>query len=149
MSSDTLSPEATKGKIRDQPIAPELAAVLMGAAEAAGIDTVLVTSGGQPGSTGRSVGSTRHNHGRAADLELQIGGSSLDFTDAGDRRTVEEFVAAAAALGAIGIGAGVDYMGPKTLHIGFGTSPQDHTKVVWGAEGRKGKCADLVKAGSQ
>jgi hypothetical protein len=128
--------EATKGKIRDQPIAPELAAVLMGAAEAAGIDTVLVTSGGQPGSTGRSVGSTRHNHGRAADLELQIGRHSLDFTDGGDRPIVEEFVAAAAAHGAIGIGAGVDYMGPKTLHIGFGTSPQDHTKVVWGAEGR-------------
>src|SRR5215216_1871700 len=117
--------EATKGKIRDQPIAPELTKVLMGAAEAAGIDTVLVTSGGQPGSTGRSTGSTRHNHGRAADLELQIGGRSLDFTNPGDTPTVEEFVAAAAAYGAIGIGAGVDYMGPRTLHVGFGTSPQD------------------------
>ena len=137
--------EATKGKIRDQAITPDLAKVLIGAAEAAGIDTVLVTSGGQPGSSGQSTGSTRHNHGRAADLELQIGGRSLNFTDPGDRPTVEEFVAAAAALGAIGIGAGVDYMGPKTLHVGFGTSSQDHAKVVWGAQGRSVNAPSWLK----
>jgi hypothetical protein len=128
--------EDTKGKIRDRPIAPELREVLLPAAEAAGIDTVLVTSGGQPGSSGRSTGSTRHNYGRAADLQLQKGGRSLDFTNPDDRRIVEEFVAAVAAYGANGIGAGVEYMGPKTLHVGFGETPQDHRQIVWGAQGR-------------
>ena len=127
--------EDTKGKIRDGAIAPELREVLVEAAQAAGIDTVLVTSGGQPGSSGRSTGSTRHNQGRAADLQLQKGGRSLDFTNSADRGIVEEFVAAAAAYGANGIGAGVDYMGPKTLHVGFGTTPQDHRQIVWGAQG--------------
>ena len=73
----TLIIEDTKGKIRDRPIAPELREVLLRAAEAADIETVLVTSGGQPGSSGQSRGSTRHNHGRAADLQLQKGGRSL------------------------------------------------------------------------
>jgi peptidoglycan hydrolase-like protein with peptidoglycan-binding domain len=127
--------EDTKGKIRDRPIAPELREVLLRAAEATGIDTVLVTSGGQPGSSGRSTGSTRHNQGRAADLQLQKGGRSLDFANSADRGIVEEFVAAAAAYGANGIGAGVGYMGPKTLHVGFGTTPQDHRQIVWGAQG--------------
>jgi peptidoglycan hydrolase-like protein with peptidoglycan-binding domain len=127
--------EDTKGKIRDRPIAPELRKVLLGAGEAADIDILLVTSGGQPGSSGRSTGSTRHNHGRAADLQLQKSGRSLDFTDPSDRRVIEEFVTAAAAYGANGIGAGVDYMGPRTLHVGFGTTPQDHRQIVWGAQG--------------
>jgi hypothetical protein len=128
--------EDTKGKIRDRPIASSLRDVLLQAAEAADIDIVRVTSGGQPGSSGRSTGSTRHNQGRAADLELQKDGRSLDFTDSDDRQIIEEFVAAAAASGANGIGAGVDYMGPKTLHVGFGTTPQDHRQIVWGAQGR-------------
>jgi peptidoglycan hydrolase-like protein with peptidoglycan-binding domain len=128
--------EDTKGKIRDRPIAPELREILLRAAEAADIDVVRVTSGGQPGSSGRSTGSTRHNQGRAADLQLQKGERSLDFTNLNDRQIVEEFVAAAAAYGANGIGAGVDYMGPKTLHVGFGTTPQDHREIVWGAQGR-------------
>jgi peptidoglycan hydrolase-like protein with peptidoglycan-binding domain len=128
--------EDTKGKIRDRPIAPDLRKVLLQAAEETDIDTVLVTSGGQPGSSGRSTGSTRHNQGRAADLQLQKDGRSLDFTNSSDRQIIEEFVEAAAASGANGIGAGVDYMGPKTLHVGFGTTPQDHRQIVWGAQGR-------------
>jgi peptidoglycan hydrolase-like protein with peptidoglycan-binding domain len=137
--------EDTRGKIRDRPIAQELREVLLRAAEAAGIDTVVVTSGGQPGSSGRSTGSTRHNQGRAADLQLQKGGRSLDFANPDDRRIVEEFVTAAAAYGANGIGAGVDYMGPKTLHVGFGTTPQDHREIVWGAQGRSANAPDWLQ----
>ena len=33
------------------------------------------------------------------------------------------------AAGATGVGAGIDYMGPNTVHIGFGT------RAVWGAGG--------------
>jgi hypothetical protein len=56
--------EDTKGKIRDRPIAPELREVLLPAAEAAGIDTVLVdqperrgiTRAGQPTSSFKKAG---------------------------------------------------------------------------------------------
>src|SRR3954471_18960610 len=48
----------------------------------------------------------RHATSNAADLELVRNGRVLNFTDPSDRRIVEEFVTAAAAHGAIGIGAG-------------------------------------------
>jgi len=131
----TIDETGLRGRIRDQRISDKLRRVLLSAAAAAGIDTVRVTSGGQPGSTGRRVGSTRHDHGNAADLELVRNGRVLNFTDPSDRRIVEEFVTAAAAHGAIGIGAGVDYMGPTRLHVGFGRSAEDHARLVWGAGG--------------
>jgi hypothetical protein len=125
----------TAGKIRDRPINGRLRRVLLAAAAAAGVDVVRVTSGGQPGSSGRRTGSNGHDGGAAADLELIASGRTLDFTVRDDLAAICRFVAAAAAQGAIGIGAGVDYMGPKRLHVGFGNGPQDTTKVVWGAGG--------------
>ena len=124
------------GKIRNKPIGEKLRGVLSRAADATGIDIVRVTSGSQPGTTGRRTGFTRHDNGRAADLQLVKGGLTLEFTDQDGGPIVEAFVTAAAANGATGIGAGVHYMGNRTLHVGFGTSPQDHSKLVWGAGGR-------------
>ena len=124
------------GKIRDRPISKELEAVLQKAGTAAGVDVILVTSGGQPGSSGRSKGSTRHNGGRAADLQLMVEGKAQTFTDERPSPIVAKFVTAAAAHGATGIGAGVDYMGPATLHVGFGLNPNDKSKLTWGAKGR-------------
>lgn len=124
-----------QGKIRDRPISNELRTVLLKAADASGVDVIYVTSGGQPGSSGQSVGSTRHNGGRAADLQLIIGGKTQTFDDVDGGEAVERFVTAAAANGATGIGAGVRYMGPATLHIGFGRSEEDHAKLVWGVNG--------------
>jgi len=132
----TIDQSGLVGKIRDKPIGQKLEGVLQRAANAAGIDTVWVTSGSQPGTTGRRTGSTRHDNGRAADLQLVRGGRTLSFTDQDGGPIVEAFVTAAAANGATGIGAGEQYMGNKTLHVGFGTSPQDHSKLVWGAGGR-------------
>ncbi|HRJ69576.1 MAG TPA: peptidoglycan-binding protein [Beijerinckiaceae bacterium] len=124
------------GKVRDRRISIELERLLERAAEAAGVDVVRVTSGGQPGTTGKSVGSTRHNGGRAADLQLVVDGRTLEFTDEDGGDTVEAFVTAAAALGANGIGAGVAYMGSRTLHVGFGETPDDHRRIVWGYKGK-------------
>lgn len=122
--------EDTKDAIRNLPIADRLRTVLLAAADAAGVETVRVTSGGQPSAGHRRTGSARHDFGNAADLQLIKGGRALDFTNSVDRPTVAEFVAAAAAAGATGIGAAVDYMGPTTLHVGFGS------KAVWGKDGR-------------
>lgn len=116
--------------IRTLPIGAALVAVLQAAGEAAGIDVVEVVSGGQfaPGK-GPRTGSTRHDDGKAADVQLFKDGRLLDF-EGGDRELVAAFVTAAAARGATGIGAGVGYMGPHRLHVGFGS------QLVWGAGGR-------------
>jgi len=133
--------EAIEGKIRDKPINNKLKRILDKAADAAEIETVLVTSGGQvaKGTPGKRTGSTRHDLGNAADLQLLKQGKALDFTTTADRKVVAAFVTAAAANGATGIGAGVEYMGPKTLHVGFGA------KSVWGASGKAANAPDWLK----
>jgi len=132
----TIDQSELEGKIRNRPIAPELEVVLRNAADLAGIETVKVTSGGQPGTHGRRIGSTRHENGRAAEFYLVRNGKTLRFTDKKGNSHIEAFVTAAAAGGANGIGAGERYMGNKTIHVGFGTSPSDHRQIVWGAGGR-------------
>lgn len=144
--------EDTREQIRCRPIAAELKQLLSRAADAACVPLVRVTSGGQSpkGSGGKRTGSTRHDHGRAADLQLFVdSGRVLDFTDPDDLPTVEAFVTAAAALGANGIGAGVDYMGKTRLHVGFGTSPQDLSQLVWGAGGRVANAPKWLKKAAQ
>ncbi len=131
----TIDQSLLKGKIRDRPISKELELVLTRAGNAAGIDKIFVTSGGQPGTAGKSTGSTRHNGGRAADLRLVAGGKRLTFSDSAADPLVARFVTAAAAHGASGIGAGVNYMGAETLHVGFGRTISDAQKLVWGAGG--------------
>jgi SH3 domain-containing protein len=126
------------GAIRNKPISAELKQVLHAAAKAAGVDTVQITSGGQDalGEGTRRTGSTRHDRGRAADLQLVVNGTTLTFTDLSAHAVVLAFVTAAAAAGATGIGAGVGYMGNRTIHVGFGTSVSDKSKLTWGAGGR-------------
>lgn len=130
------------GKIRNQPIKSRLKLILSEAGEMAGVDMVEVTSGGQMSVAaavaaggelvdarrqryrvnGRIVrtGSSRHDNGGAADLNLQIGGRRQDFTTSSGRRVVEKFLEYCTAFGANGIGASRDYMGPVTMHVGFG-----------------------------
>lgn len=142
--------EATKRSTRNLPIQKALRDLLDRAAEAAGVDTVLVTSGGQPPYPDKPrIGSTRHDNGWAADLKLIRKGEILTFSDQSGGSVVEAFVIAAAAHGATGIGAGVDYMGPQTLHVGFGTSPTDHTKVVWGAGGKAASAPAWLRMAAQ
>ena len=105
--------------IRKLPISDKLNSVLQQAARAAGVD-VTVTSGGQPGyPKGPRTGSTRHDHGNAADLDLYVGGRILSDRNPADIELKKKFVAAATAAGASGVGAG--YMGPTKIHVGFGT----------------------------
>ena len=133
--------EDTKGKIRDLPITENLRGLLGAAANSAGVDTVRVTSGGQcrKGTCDKRTGSTRHDDGHAADLQLLVGGRRLDFTSAADRTVFTRFVTAAAKAGATGLGAGLDYMGAQTIHVGFGA------KAVWGAGGKAEKAPDWLK----
>jgi len=125
---------------RKQPIAITLQDQLDYAAEKNGV-TFVVTSGGQATkaevnsglakSTDRT-GSSRHDHGNAADGYLQdpITGRVLDFTNPNDLPVFEKFIEDVVKAGATGVGAGVNYMGGSTIHIGGG-SP-----LAWGAKGK-------------
>src|SRR4051794_20528865 len=94
--------------IRNQRITRTLARLLSDAADAVGIELIRITSGGQPAAEegDRRTGSTRHDHGRAADLQLVKDRRTLTFTDQAGGADVESFITNAAARGATGIGAG-------------------------------------------
>jgi hypothetical protein len=109
-----------RGAIQD-----DLREKLQYAAEQAGVQ-VEVVSGGQrmPGAPG-AVGSTRHDHGGAADLKLfridKDGKKEfLDMRKPEDREIMKKFAKESVKAGATGIGAGMSYMGPHTMHIGGG-----------------------------
>ena len=133
--------------IRNKPITQELKQVLDTAAQAAGVDTIVITSGGQDalGEGTRRTGSTRHDRGRAADLQLVVNGSTPTFTDQSAPPVILAFVTAAAAAGATGIGAGVGYMGNRTMHVGFGTSVNDRSTLTWGAGGRSANAPQWLR----
>ena len=131
------------------PISAALRRVLLTAAHEAGVDVVRITSGGQPGSRGLRTGSNRHDGGNAADLELVARGRTLDFTRPADLDTICRFVASAAACGATGIGAGVNYMGPQRLHVGFGNGRNDTAQVVEGEGGAAANAPDLLSDAAQ
>lgn len=126
--------EDTAGKIRDLPITPRLKRILAFAGSIAGIDEVRVTSGGQcaRGTCSKRTGSTRHDLGNAADLDLVKDNRVLKFTVASELPFFEAFVEAAASFGATGIGGDKLYMGPTRVHVGFGR------RATWGGNGGRG-----------
>jgi hypothetical protein len=130
-----IDESALAGAVRNLPVNDALRQVLLAAAAEAGVDALRIVSGGQPESGGGRVGSHRHDGGGAADLELVVGRRTLDFTVPGDLAVIRRFIAAACSHGATGVGAGVDYMGPTRLHVGFGNGPGDMACVAWGAGG--------------
>lgn len=118
--------------VRNQYVTDRLTAMLKAAAARSGISRIVIYSGGQPGTTGQSIGSVRHNAGNAADLQLYVGDSLQRFDNNSAPQTITDFVTAAAALGATGIGAATDYMGPTSLHVGYGMP-----RTIWGRGGRR------------
>ena len=124
--------EDTKGKIRSLPIDLKLRKILIKAAKHAGIEKVRVTSGGQcaKGTCTKRTGSTRHDLGKAADLEIWKNNRPLAFDKTQDLPYFKKFVMYAAELGATGFGAGLAYMGKQTIHVGFGS------KAIWGDGGK-------------
>lgn len=118
---NVMENQARLAGVRKLPLNSKLKSVLQQAAMAAGVD-VEVYSGGQPrqGEGGARTGSTRHDHGNAADVYLYKEGRKL--RDPEDREIMAKFVSAAASAGATGIGFGGPgrYMGESGIHVGFG-----------------------------
>lgn len=121
---------ANQGAVRNQPLAPDLAQALAFLPEL-GVE-VEVFSGGQPakGSGGGRVGSTRHDHGNAADVFFYKDGRRLDWSNPDDVPVFQQIVSRGKQAGLTGFGAGQGYMQPGSMHIGFGTP------AVWGAGGK-------------
>jgi hypothetical protein len=134
------------GVTRNLALSNQLAGVLLRAALECDLD-VHVVSGGQPpkGTSSRRVGSTRHDVGGgrmgAADVQLLRAGNMLNMTNAADVTHMAKFVTSCVGQGATGVGAGVGYMGPSTIHIGGGGS------AVWGGLKASDRAPDwLVRA---
>lgn len=93
--------------------------------------TMEVFSGGQPGKgQGPRVGSTRHDHGGAADVFFYKEGRKLDWASPEDQPIFQEIVRRGKAAGVTGFGAGDGYMQKGSMHLGFGAPG------VWGAGGK-------------
>jgi len=117
--------DATTGKIRDKPLAPDVTKKMSAAVAAMGPGIgIMVTSGGQdpigtPG--GQRTGSTRHDHGDAADIVLMRDGQPV--TPEEDPALYMQFFENAAAAGFTGIG---HYGG--FVHVGGGS------EAAWGPD---------------
>lgn len=100
-----------------------------------------VFSGGQPaiGSGAPRVGSTRHDHGNAADVFFYQGDRRLDWNNPDDLPIFQDIVRRGRQAGLTGFGAGDGYMQPGSMHIGFGTP------AVWGAGGRGANAPDWLR----
>jgi len=134
-------------------ITEQLKNVLEYAAKQADVK-VTVTSGGQkhvPGAAGKSIkgvrtGSTRHDlrpgQMGAADVTLHYGDRLLNMGKPEDAAIMAIFVEACVAAGAVGVGAGVGYMGVNTIHVGGGAS------AVWGA-GKGKPIASFIRPAHQ
>jgi hypothetical protein len=129
------------GATRNLPIAPTVNAQLDKAATTDGNLRVEVFSGGQPSTGENRVGSHRHDQGEAADIQLRDTrtGQLLDMRKPEDQARMKNFITAAVAAGATGVGAAEDYMGPHGIHIGSGPP------AAWGRDGSSANAPGWVK----
>lgn len=127
-----------QGATRNDPLSPELVQSMSFLGDM-GV-TMRVTSGGQENNTDQGTGSTRHNHGNAADADFYIGDRKLDWNNPQDLPIFQQIVTQARANGVTGIGAGDDYMGAGRMHVGFGNPG------VWGADGQGANAPDWLTA---
>lgn len=125
---------ANRGATRNDPLDPGLIAKLR-FLEEMGLGAE-VFSGGQEtleevrAGRGSRTGSTRHDHGNAADLFITRGGQRLSWENPEHLPIFQDVVRRAKAAGITGIGAGPGYMQPGSIHMGLGTPS------VWGAGGK-------------
>ena len=127
-----------KGATRNLPLSSKLVSALSFLPEM-GIE-MEVFSGGQPEKgQGPRVGSTRHDHGHAADVFFYKDGRRLDWRNQEDIPILQEIVRIGRQRGLTGFGAGPGYMTPGSMHVGFGAP------AVWGDEGSSANAPDWLR----
>jgi hypothetical protein len=131
---------SNQGATRNDPLHPSLIEA-MSFLPQMGIQMNVVSGGQEPaGQGGARTGSTRHDHGMAADVDFYKDGRKLDWNNADDLPILVQIVQTAKARGVTGIGAGDDYMGPGRFHVGFGNPG------VWGAGGKGANAPEWLRA---
>ena len=135
------------GATRNKPLNQRLMNILVAAAEEAQVD-VVVFSGGQDarGQGTRRTGSVRHDNGNAADVWIYSGGSRL--STARENPIVANFIRAAVAAGAKGIGAGPGYMDSVGIHVDI-VGDSAGGSVTWGRGSRSATTPGYVTAAYQ
>ena len=129
---------ANQGATRSLPLSDQLTSALDFLPDL-GV-TMEVFSGGQPSAgKGPRVGSTRHDHGNAADVFFYKDGEKLDWSNPEHVPIFQQIVQQGKANGITGFGAGDGYMRPGSMHLGFGTP------AVWGAGGKGDKAPDWLR----
>lgn len=103
--------------------------------------TFKVGSGGQSSTSRGKVGSTAHNGGNAGDGKFIKDGKALNINSAGDRKLLEYIISQASARGINGIGAGNNYMGAETFHLGI-----QKNAATWGKDGKSANALGWVSA---
>lgn len=128
-----------QGATRNKPISSELVNALSFLPEM-GISMEVFSGGQAPkGSGGPRTGSTRHDHGHAADAFFYKDGKRLDWANPEHQPLFQDIVKRARANGVSGIGAGDGYMQPGSMHIGFGK------EAVWGADGKGANAPEWLR----
>ena len=129
--------------IRNKNIQPQLMAILE-EASAKHRFKIRITSGGQNpnsayGVPGGRTGTSRHDYGWAADLQVyDANGSRVNFAQDTLPNDVLAFVKTLAALGITGMGAGPDYMaGNLHVDIAWGRNSVESYRY-WGKPRKKG-----------
>lgn len=130
---------ANQGATRDKPLDPSLIGALSFLPDM-GV-TMQVFSGGQDaaGESDQRTGSTRHDHGQAADVFFFKDGRQLDWNNPEDVPIFQQIVSQAKSNGVTGFGAGDGYMRPGSMHIGFGAP------AVWGAGGKGSNAPEWLR----
>jgi hypothetical protein len=132
---------SNQGATRNDPLDPGLVSAMSFLPDL-GVTMDVVSGGQEPaGAGGTRTGSTRHDHGKAADVDFYKDGRKLDWNNPADLPILQEIVRNAKGRGVTGIGAGDDYMGAGRFHVGFGDP------AVWGAGGKSANAPEwLVEA---
>lgn len=130
---------ANQGAVRNQPLSEDLLTALSYLPDM-GIEMKVYSGGQAPkGAGGPRTGSTRHDHGNAADADFYYKGRKLDWNNPSDIPILQDMVRQGKQRGLTGWGAGNDYMGAGRMHVGFGTPG------VWGAGGKGANAPDWLR----
>ncbi len=128
---------ANQDAVRNDPLSSDLTNAMSFLPEL-GV-TMEVFSGGQENNTTQGLGSTRHNHGNAADVFFYKDGRKLDWNNPADVPIFQEIVRRGKANGLTGFGAGPGYMQAGSMHLGYGDP------AVWGAGGKGSNAPDWLR----
>lgn len=132
----SIFPNKSQGATRSLPIQDDLYQIIGTAANAHGF-TIRLGSGGQDDTTGR-VGSDRHDHGHAGDIDVFYKGKRLRPDNPEDVELLKPFVRDLYRLGATSVGAGPGYMGGSRLHVDNAIKHgQGNSAPYWGQSGKK------------